>query len=249
MNKPTLLATVITTILLTGCQTANSSLSTPKTVVNKAYIDANPHVLAQAKQKLASNDAVTKIIALQKPIDTLIAQTSLTKEQVKLVPVKSTKIDKSIVIASTKSTKTASLKAISSPKETKTIRKVLVKPIDTAIKPPPLSYQQPPEYSFMRVNRLDKKLTFNNKTKQFTFSVSPHSLEENLNRLTSYTINTNVIFNVSSGHIFPNAFTVSGPSVLHIADQLLRPFLRPSSLEGVVHPNNLLVINYQGTAE
>ncbi|PSV27662.1 hypothetical protein [Photobacterium sp. GB-72] len=229
---------VLSVLSLSACQSNTVNYSAPKQVVNKDYVKAKP-----AK---ATDNAVV-VSKIEKPA-TILAEISQ-KTDVKLKPIETVKISEPAVVlkqpiatASTNKNKQQLVKPISlvKPVESSTRRDVL----STASR---LSKQTTTPFPFLRVNKLDYRLSFNNESKEFTFKVTPTSLESNLSNLLAKTANTTLIFKPSSGHEFPNAFYIKGKTVLELSDQLLRPFVRPSTLHAEVHPNNLIVVNYEGS--
>lgn len=241
MKLKTISIAVLSGLLLTACQTTTANYSVPKQIVNKDYVKPKQNAVnvSDGPTDAVVVNTVDKPIALdldipQKTSTKLKPEETLKSSEPKII------IKQPIATASTTPQLPVKQLELIKPASTITPRKLLG---SSSL----LSNQAVTPYPFLRVNKLDYRLSFDPKSKEFTFKVTPESLESNLMNLLSKTADAALVFKPSSGHEFPNAFHIKGKTVLDLSDQLLRPFVRPSVLRAVVHPNNLIVVNYEGS--
>lgn len=109
---------------------------------------------------------------------------------------------------------------------------------------PNLSKQVTPQFPFLRVSKISSRLSFNEKTQEFTFQVRGGSLKQNVSDLLDMTVAGQLEYQISPNHAFPNAFEIKGKTVAHLIDQMVAPFKQPSQVLQDVFVNNLVLIQY-----
>ena len=109
---------------------------------------------------------------------------------------------------------------------------------------PNLSKQVTPQFPFLRVSKISSRISFNEKTQEFTFQVRGGSLKQNVSDLLDMTVAGQLEYQISPNHAFPNAFEIKGKTVAHLIDQMVAPFKQPSQVLQDVFVNNLVLIQY-----
>lgn len=142
----------------------------------------------------------------------------------------------------TVTTDSSTVPALSSVASNKSTSKSIfsVKPLSSFLPEPEASYLQV-------VGAGDERLKIEDG--QLAFKVEPGSLQDNLEKLASYTRHTNIVYNVSKNHRLPNEFWVYGDGVLSIIDQLVDPFVSPRPVKANWYENNIVEITYEGSAK